>query len=200
MNKGGIFIVSGPSGSGKDTILAKVFEKLPDIKFSISSITRAMRVGEVEGQKYHFISRDEFEQLIKDDALLEYNEFLGNYYGTPKKPVEECVENGFDMIIEVDVNGAAKIREKLPQAVSIFIMPPSYEELKRRLTGRGTDSIEVIESRLKTALDEIKRANEYTYVVKNDKIDLAVDDVLHIILSERLRTQRQQNLIEEVLK
>lgn len=200
MNKGSLFIISGPSGSGKDTILAKLFERQSDIAFSISSITRAMREGEVEGQKYHFISREEFEELIKNDEFLEYNEFVGNYYGTPKAPVEECIKNGRDMIIEVDVNGAAQIREKAREAISIFIMPPSYEELKRRLTGRGTDAPEVIASRLEAALSEIKRANEYDYIVTNDEIDLAVDNVLHIILSERLRVLRQQKLINEVLE
>ncbi len=200
MNKGTLFIISGPSGSGKDTILVKLFEKHPEIRFSISSITRAMREGEVEGQKYHFISRDEFESLIKNDMLLEYNEFVGNYYGTPRQPVEDAVNNGNDMIIEVDVNGAKQIRSKMPNAVSIFIMPPSYTELKRRLTGRGTDAADVIESRLQTALDEIKRAKEYDYIVTNDQLDQAVNDVLHIILSERLRVERQQNKIDEVLE
>ena len=200
MNKGSIFVISGPSGSGKDTILVKLFEKQPELCFSISSITRNMRDGEVEGEKYHFISREEFEDLIKNDMLLEYNEFVGNYYGTPRLPVEEAINCGKDMVIEVDVNGAKQIRSKMPEVVSIFIMPPSYEELKRRLTGRGTDAKEVIESRLKMALDEINRAKEYDYIVVNDKIDQAVNDVLHIILSEHLKVERQKNKIDEVLE
>ena len=200
MSKGNVFIISGPSGSGKDTILAKLFLKEPNLGFSISSITRDMRENEVEGEKYHFITKEEFQELIKNDELLEFNEFVGNYYGTPKAPVEECINQGKDMIIEVDVNGAEQIRKKMPEAISIFIMPPSYEELERRLTSRGTDSPEKIASRLFSALGEIKRANEYNFIVTNDDVDIAVDDVLHIILSERLRAERQQKLILEVLK
>ena len=185
MRKGNLIVLSGPSGSGKDTVLAQLLKKDKDITLSISSITRPMRVGEVEGEKYHFISREEFEELIKNDSLLEYNIFVGNYYGTPKKAVEESLLNGKDVILEIDVNGADQIRAKCPEAVSVFIMPPSYEELKRRLTGRGTDSQEVIERRLKEALGEMERAKDYDYVVKNDILDKAVMDVLNIILSHR---------------
>ena len=199
MSKGKLFIISGPSGSGKDTVLSCLLSKHPEIKLSISSITRPMRNGEVEGQKYHFISREEFESMIENDQLLEHNVFVGNYYGTPKQPVIDAIKNGIDMILEIDVNGAAQIREKMPEAVSIFIMPPSYRELERRLIGRGTDSIEIIEKRLSSALKEIARADEYDYVVTNDIVDNCVDNILHIILAQRLTSARQTNLIEEVL-
>ena len=200
MSKGLVFIVSGPSGSGKDTVLKELFKKRPEIKFSISSITRGMRVGEVEGEKYNFISREKFEEMIKNDDLLEYNEYVGNYYGTPKSPVVNAVENGDDMIIEVDVNGAAKIREKLPDAVSIFIMPPSFEELERRLSGRGTETEDVIKERLGSALGEIKRATEYDYVVVNDDLIVAVNDIISIIESNHLKLDSQKQIINEVLK
>ena len=200
MNKGRLIIFSGPSGSGKDTLLAKLFERHPEIKLSISSITRPMRVGEVEGEKYHFISREEFEDRLKRDEFLEHNVYVNNYYGTPKQPVIDAIENGDDIILEIDVNGAAVVRKKMKDAISIFIMPPSYQELKRRLTGRGTDSQEVIDQRLSAALREIERANEYDFIVTNDIIDRAVDDILHIILANRLIYDRQKDFIDEVLK
>ena len=200
MNKGGVFIISGPSGSGKDTLLAEYFKKKPDTGFSISSITRDMRIGEVEGEKYNFISKEKFEQMIAEDKLLEYNNFVGNYYGTPREPVEKAVAAGKDIIIEVDVNGAAQIRKKLPEALSIFIMPPSFEELRRRLCGRGTESEEVIEARMASALGEIKRATEYDYIVVNDDIAVAVDDIISIISSSKYLLERQKTIIDEVLK
>lgn len=200
MSKGGVYIISGPSGSGKDTLLGELFKKCPDLAFSISSITRGMREGEKEGEKYNFISKEQFESMIANDELLEYNVYVGNYYGTPKAPVIEAVKNGKDIFIEVDVNGAAKIREKLPEAVSIFIMPPSFSELERRLSGRGTESKEVIEKRMASALDEIKRATEYDYIVVNGDIATAVDDIISVINSCKLKLERQMHIIDEVLE
>lgn len=199
MSKGGVFVISGPSGSGKDTLLRELFKKRPEVAFSISSTTRAMREEDKKDKKYNFISKQEFEAMIAADELLEYNVYVDNYYGTPKSPVEEAVKCGKDMIIEVDVNGAAQIRKKLPEAVSIFIMPPSIEELERRLCGRGSDSKEVIAARLKTALDEISRAYEYDYIVVNSDINTAVEDIISILSACRLILNKQMHIIDEVL-
>ncbi len=200
MTKGRLIIVSGPSGSGKDTILQKVFERLPEIKFSISTITRAMRPGEVEGEKYNFVSREYFEDMIKNDLLLEYNNYVGNYYGTPKAPVDKAIAEGKEIIVEVDVNGARNIKKCREDAISVFILPPSYEELNRRLSARGTDAPEVIEKRMKAALDEIAEAVNYDYIVVNDDLNEAVEDFITIIRSDRLNIKRQNYLIDEVLK
>ncbi|MEE0808592.1 MAG: guanylate kinase [Acutalibacteraceae bacterium] len=196
---GRLFIVSGPSGSGKDTVLKEIFKRCPEIEFSISSITRPMREGEVEGEKYNFISREKFEDMLKNDQLLEHNVFVGNYYGTPKAPVDKAIIEGKDMIIEVDVNGAFQIKKKLPNAISIFIMPPSLETLRARLTGRGTEKAEVIEKRLGEALSEISRAAEYDYIVVNNVLEEAVNDAVAIIKTDRMRTDRNLHLINDVL-
>lgn len=200
MSKGSALIISGPSGSGKDTILKKVFEKMPELKFSISTITRAMRPGEVEGEKYNFISREEFEDRLSRNMFLEHNVFVGNYYGTPREPVDYVLENGGEIVIEVDVNGAANIRKNLENTVSIFIMPPSFEVLKARLSGRGTDSEEMVNKRLNEALAEIARATEFDYIIVNDNLDEAVNDVITIIKTLRLTTEKQKYLINEVLE
>lgn len=200
MNKGNVIIISGPSGSGKDTILKEILKKLPDVFFSISSITRPMRENEREGEKYNFISKEQFLKMFFNDELLEYNEYVGNYYGTPRGPVEKATNEGRDAIIEVDVNGAAQIREKLSDTISIFVMPPSYDELEKRLRGRGTEKEEVIAERMSQAIDEIKRANEYEYIVVNDKLEDAIDDTISIILSNRLKLENKKDIILEVLK
>ncbi|MBR7133106.1 MAG: guanylate kinase [Clostridia bacterium] len=200
MNKGGVFIISGPSGSGKDTLLKELFKKRSELRFSISSITREMREGEIEGEKYNFISKQRFEEMIAGDMLLEHNCYVGNYYGTPKAPVIDAISQGFDMVIEVDVNGAAQIKQKMPEAVAVFIMPPSFEELERRLRGRGTESYEVIKKRMDAALGEIARATEYDYIVVNDDIAVAVDDIITIIASNGLKLDNNRHIIEEVLK
>ena len=200
MNKGSLFIISGPSGSGKDTVLKEVFKLLPDVAFSISTITRPMRVGEVEGEKYNFVTKEKFLSMLENDELLEFNEYVGNFYGTPRKPVEQALLTGQDMLLEVDVNGAFKVKEKMKDAVSIFIMPPSFAELKRRLSSRGTDDEAVINKRMNEALREIENAVNYDYIVVNDNILAAAQDVEHIILSSRLKTARKKEIINEVLE
>lgn len=199
MNKGRVYIISGPSGTGKDTLMKKLFEKLPELAFSISSITRPIRSDEVPGEKYNFISHEQFEKMLAEDEFLEHNLYVGNYYGTPKTPVINCIEKGQDILIEVDVNGAAQIREKMPDVVTIFILPPSLEELKRRLTSRGTDSPEVIEKRLNEALREIEGSVDYDYVVVNDKLEKAVDDFINILSVDKCKTELNLGLINKIL-
>ncbi len=190
MSKGTLIIISGPSGSGKDTVLQKLFQKMPELKFSISSVSRPMRTSEVEGEKYNFVTREKFEDMINNDQLLEYNVYLGNYYGTPREPVDTCIKNGGEIVLEVDVNGAANVRKNCKDSFSIFIMPPSLEVLKARLTGRGTETPEVVEERLTQAISEIKRSNEYDYIVVNDVLNECVNEVFGIIRAERCRVDR----------
>ena len=199
MNKGTLFIISGPSGSGKDTVLEKVFKKCPELKFSISVITRPMRENETPDGKYRFISVEQFKKMIENDELLEHNIFVGNYYGTPKKYVLDQLENGFDCMVEVDVNGAEQIMEKMPDAVSMFVCPPSLEVLKSRLIGRGSDAPEIVEKRLNEAIREIKFAENYDYLVVNDNLDDAVENAVSIIKSARLKTKNNTHIIEGIV-
>ena len=199
MNKGNLIVISGPSGSGKDTVLSEVFRIHPEIRLSLSSITRDMREGEVQDGKYHFISREEFEKAIENNEMLEYNIYQNNYYGTPKAPVQKAIDEGAEIVLEVDVNGAKNVLKQFPEAISIFIMPPSFETLSKRLSSRGTESAEQIKGRLKAALDEIKQADIYDYIVVNDVLCEAVEDVISIIVSNRSKKERQINLIKEVL-
>lgn len=189
--KGLLIVFSGPSGVGKGTVRKKVFDKLGEkLYFSISMTTREIREGERHGVDYTFISRDEFLKELDRDNLLEYNEYVGNFYGTPKDVVFEKINNGIDVVLEIDVNGARQIKEKVPNCVSIFVAPPSFGALKERLIGRNTDSAEVIEKRLKKAETEIALAKSYDYIVINDDIDEAANDVMAIIESEHLRVDR----------
>ena len=198
--KGNLFIFSGPSGIGKDTVLKEVVNSSDDIKLSISSITRDMREGEVEGEKYHFISKQEFEDMIKNDELLEYNEYVGNFYGTPKAPVLKWLDEGYNVILEIDVNGAFKVKEKMPEAIMVFMLPTSFEVLRHRLEKRGTEAEEVICQRLKQAAKEIAVAPKYDYVFYNDELEKAVSDFKSIIRATALLNENMKESIEKVIE
>lgn len=189
--KGFLVVFSGPSGVGKGTIRKVVFDRLGEkLYYSISMTTRGIREGEVNGKDYHFLSRDEFLKEIEKDNLLEYNEYVGNFYGTPKDIVFDKINQGIDVVLEIEVNGAKQIMDKVPDCVSIFIAPPSFEELKQRLVNRNTDTPEVIEKRLKKAKDEIELAGLYDYIVINDNVEEAAEEVISILTSEHLRVDR----------
>ncbi|MBP1559694.1 MAG: guanylate kinase [Oscillospiraceae bacterium] len=199
MNKGMLIVVSGPSGCGKGTILAEIL-KNDKFFYSISATTRNPRPGEVDGVNYHFLTKQKFEELIAGDGMLEYAAYCDNYYGTPKKPVEDMLNAGKHVILEIEVQGAMKIKEKCPDAVFVFILPPSLKELRRRLNKRGTESEEVIEKRLGEAAGEIKYAYKYDYALINGELSEAVDDLLSIIRAEELNTKNSENNINEVLE
>ena len=189
--KGLLIVFSGPSGVGKGTVRKLVFDKMGEkLYYSISMTTRKIREGERDGVDYFYISREKFLDEIEKDNLLEYNEYVGNYYGTPKNITFEKINQGIDVVLEIDVNGARQIKEKIPNCVSIFVAPPSFNSLKERLIKRNTDSQEVIEKRLKRAREEIDLAWGYDYIVINENIEEAAADVVSIIESEHLKVDR----------
>ena len=192
--KGTLVVISGPSGAGKDTIINEVIKKEINAWVSISMTSRPLRGNEVDGKDYFFVTKEEFEDNIKKGNFLEYAKYNDNYYGTPKNKIEDYLNKGIDVVLNIEIQGALQIKELIKDALFIFIMPPSMEELKRRLINRGTDSSEKILSRFKTAYQEINEVTKYNYVVVNDDLDKAVDKVEAILISEKCRVDR----IEEV--
>lgn len=194
--KGLLFVISGPSGVGKGTICKKLLERRKDLKLSVSVTTRAPRPGEIEGVNYFFRSEEQFQDMIERDEFLEYMCVFGkNHYGTPKAYVAEQRAQGNDVILEIDVNGALNVKKRCPDAVMIFIAPPSMETLKKRLVGRGTETEEAVERRLAEAVKELAAAGEYDYIVVNDSLDKAVKDTESILVSERLHVSNNPKLI-----
>ncbi len=192
-----LVILSGPSGTGKSTVIREVMRRRP-LFFSVSCTTRPMREGERDGVDYHFIIRERFEQLIAEDALLEYAEYAGRFYGTPRRPAEEQMAGGTDVLLDIEVQGARQVRARMPEAVSIFLAPPSREELERRLRSRGTDSEEMILRRLETAWGELEEARTYDYLVVNDEVAAAADRICAILEGERCRTSRCADFFSEI--
>jgi guanylate kinase len=182
----GVYIISAPSGSGKSTLVNRVRLIVPGLKFSISYTTRAPRAGEENGREYYFVSRAEFEEMIRQDAFLEYAEVFGNYYGTARRFLLEAEEEGKDLLLDIDVQGAAQIKRKIPGAVSIFILPPNRQELEKRLRTRSLDAEPVIQRRLVTASREIENYDKYDYILINDRLEESIDALKSILLAERL--------------
>ena len=180
MEKGKLYIISGPSGAGKGTVIKELFKQRDGLFLSVSATTRAARQGEADGVHYYFITKDEFRQMIIKNELLEYTEFCENYYGTPKKSVEEKLNAGVDVILEIETDGAMQIKGKMPECVLIFISPPSMEELEKRLVGRQTETNESLNKRLKKAKKEIELTDKYHYIVINDEVDKTVKALIEI--------------------
>lgn len=198
--KGILFVLSGPSGVGKGTVRERLFQHDNDLNYSISVTTRKKRPGEVDGVDYFFKTKDEFQQLIKDKELLEYAEFVGNFYGTPKAYVNEMLQDGKDVFLEIEVQGALQVREHFPEGVFIFLSPPSLDELKNRIVGRGTESKELVRNRLLEARREIEMMNAYDYVVVNDEVEHAVHRIQCIIESEHCRRERIEEVFKQLLE
>lgn len=199
MNKEGILIVvSGFSGAGKGTIMKALLERYDNYALSISATTRNPRPGEEEGKAYFFKTTEEFEKMIAQDDLIEYAMYVGNYYGTPEAYVEEQLCAGKDVILEIEIQGALKVKEKFPNTLLLFVTPPSAEELRKRLEGRGTETQEVIDGRMKRAIEEAEYMDQYDYLVVNDELDVCVEEMHHLIQGEHERCFRNQTFIEHM--
>ncbi len=187
--KGQLIVLSGPSGAGKSTVIAELLRQRPDIHFSVSFTTRSPRTGEIDGVNYNFVSKETFETMIARDEFLEYTQYVDHYYGTSLKVIREQLDQGVDVLLDIEVQGAAKVREKCPEAVLIFIVPPSFEELSRRLHDRHTDDEAVIQGRLRQAREECRKIPNYDFLVVNDTVSAAAGKISAILVAEGCRVK-----------
>lgn len=197
-DRGILVVVSGFSGAGKGTLMKRLMEKYDNYALSVSATTRDPRPGEEHGREYFFHTKKEFEELILEDALIEYAQYVDNYYGTPKAYVEKQLNIGKDVILEIEIQGALKVKKKMPNTLLLFVTPPNAEELKHRLVNRGTESMDVIESRLSRASEEAKGMSEYDYILINDVIEECVDNMHSIIQSQHDAVKNRQEFIKEI--
>lgn len=193
--KGKLIVISGPSGAGKSTVVFKAIEGKNNVCFSTSVTTRKPRPGEVDGKEYFFVDLDRFREMVENDELLEHAEYVANSYGTPRSYVEQKLSDGMDVILDIEVQGARQVNEKMPDAVKVFIIPPSMDELKRRLESRGTDTARAIEARLIRARQEYKEADFYDYIIVNDDADKAAGELSAIMTAERCRVVGREQLL-----
>lgn len=200
MTKGLLIVLSGPSGAGKDTILHTLLQKSQELRLSVSATTRNPREGEVDGRDYFFVTKEQFLSMRQNGEVLESAEYCGNYYGTPAKPIRDWMDAGSDVVLEIEVQGGGQIKQKCPDCVSVFILPPSVGELEHRLRDRGTESEEAIQKRLQAARQEILQAKAYDYVVINDTVENAVAAIQHIVAAEKYKKDRNLDTIEGVLQ
>lgn len=196
--KGILIVVSGFSGAGKGTLMKELLKRYDNYALSVSMTTRAPREGEVDGESYFFVDKETFERTIAEDGLIEYASYCGNYYGTPREYVEKCLQDGRDVILEIEIQGALKVKEKFPETLLLFVMPPSAAELKRRLEGRGTESPEVIRERLVRASEEAEGIENYEYLIINDDLDECVREMHDIINAARRNPVRNRHLIADM--
>jgi guanylate kinase len=188
--RGLLLVLSGPAGVGKGTVCAALRQEDTSVQYSVSATTRSPREGERDGVNYFFKTREQFEKMIEQDQLLEWAEYVGNYYGTPIEYVRETLESGQDIILEIEVQGALKVKERFPEGVFIFLMPPSLAELRSRIVGRGTETEDIINKRMTVAREEIEMMKKYDYVVENDQVQLAVDRIKSIVTAEHCKRER----------
>ena len=200
MPKGILTVLSGFSGAGKGTAMKRLMEKYDDYALSISATTRNPREGEVDGREYFFKATEEFEKMIAQDELIEYARYVNHYYGTPRSYVEEQLENGKDVILEIEIQGALKVKEKFPDTLLVFITPPSAKELRRRLIGRGTESMEGIEQRLARAKEEAEGIDDYDCLIVNDDLESCVDELHSVIQNEKKKVARNGEFISKIRK
>ena len=198
--KGLLVVVSGPSGAGKGTVCQKLLSQRENVRYSVSATTRKPREGEVEGQNYFFVSESKFLDMLENDALIEWDKYCDNYYGTPKDYVEMCLKDGLDIILEITVEGALEIKQKYPDCVLIFILPPSFEELRRRIESRATERCDIIEKRLLQASNELKHVSKYDYLILNDSVDHAALNIEKVLDAERLKPSRNITLLNSLIK
>ncbi len=198
--RGLLVVISGPSGTGKGTVCKKLLSQRKSVRYSVSATTRKPREGEVDGKNYFFITEAEFLDMLEKDALIEWDKYCDNYYGTPKAFVDKCMENGTDVILEITVEGALEIKQKYPECVLIFIIPPSLEELRRRIESRATECCDVIEKRLQQAANELKYVSKYDYLILNDSVDNAVLNIEKVLDAERLKPTRNLDFVESLIK
>ena len=198
--KGRMFVISGPSGAGKSTVVFKAIEGRDDVCFSTSVTTRKPRPNEVDGREYFFVDLDQFKEMVENDELLEHATYVANSYGTPRKFVEEKLDSGLDVLLDIEVQGARQINEKTPDAVKIFIIPPSLAELRRRLVGRGTDTERAIEARLIRARQEYAEADFYDYIIINDDPDRAAKELAAIMLAERCKAEGRMHFLRDAIE
>jgi len=199
-DNGLLLVLSGPSGVGKGTVCKALRERMNEIVYSVSATTRQPRAGEVDGVNYFFKSKEEFQKMIEEDQLLEWAEYVGNYYGTPRRFVEETLASGRDVILEIEVQGALQVKEKFPQGIFLFLAPPDLTELQNRIVGRGTETEESIRNRMAMAKAEIELMDKYDYVVVNDVIDTACEKINAIITAEHLKKERQIHKFRKWIK